>query len=285
MAFQVASRALRGASAVAVMLAGLNAAPALAATEAARDSAAQDAAQGAAVPSPASFIRQPLSDDPAAIAARYGGDIIFEVQRDGNRVGQHVTRFEGQEGGMAVSSVMALKVKFLFITAYKFQYTSRAVWDGRGMKELRARTRDGGDTLAMSGARESDGFRWRSSDGEAFLAEGGMPYPTNHWNPAVLRQAMVLNTITGQANDVTITPAGVETVATGTGQREALRVVYSGELNTEAWYDREGRWVGLRFEGRDGSTIRYVCQQCGSDQGVEPDLDLADAIRDLKKAE
>ena len=51
-------------------------------------------------------------------------------------------------------------------------------------------------------------------------------------------------------------------VATERGPVMATRYAYSGELQTEVWYDECGRWVKMRFAGRDGSIIDYVCRQC-----------------------
>ncbi len=38
---------------------------------------------------------------------------------------------------------------------------------------------------------------------------------------------------------------------------------YTGELVARVWYDRDMRWVGLEFEGRDGSNIVLACRDCG----------------------
>jgi hypothetical protein len=47
---------------------------------------------------------------------------------------------------------------------------------------------------------------------------------------------------------------------TGNGPVTATRYRYSGELETEAWYDDAGRRVKLRFKGRDGTPIAYKCR-------------------------
>ena len=37
---------------------------------------------------------------------------------------------------------------------------------------------------------------------------------------------------------------------------------YTGDLDTEVWYDDEGRWVRMRFKAKDGSVITYQCEVC-----------------------
>jgi hypothetical protein len=53
-----------------------------------------------------------------------------------------------------------------------------------------------------------------------------------------------------------------EFVDTERGPVMATRYAYHGDLETEVWYDDFGRWVKMRFAGRDGSTIEYVCTLC-----------------------
>ena len=51
-------------------------------------------------------------------------------------------------------------------------------------------------------------------------------------------------------------------VATERGGIPATHHAYTGDLSTEVWYDDAGRWVKMRFEAQDGSTIDYVCRRC-----------------------
>jgi hypothetical protein len=74
----------------------------------------------------------------------------------------------------------------------------------------------------------------------------------------------VLNTITGKPNAVNISASQIEMLRTTSGTLPATRFIYDGELETTAWYDTDGRWVGLAFEARDGSTITYRCMSCAT---------------------
>ena len=95
--------------------------------------------------------------------------------------------------------------------------------------------------------------------------------PTNHWNANVVRQKRVLNTLTGNVNNVTLVAKGREAIATERGDVVATRYAYTGDLvDTEVWYDDAGRWVKLRFMGRDGTPIEYVCRRCQGDGKVGP---------------
>ena len=53
-------------------------------------------------------------------------------------------------------------------------------------------------------------------------------------------------------NNVRIEARGQEYVPTEGGDAKAMRYAYTGELETEVWYDQEDRWVKMRFVGKDG---------------------------------
>lgn len=197
------------------------------------------------------------SPDPLAI---YGDEIRFDVTRNGQPVGWHKTTFAENGNELDVLSVFDLKIDFLFFTAFRFRYESAAYWRNGALERLKARTDDDGTRSSFEAVREGSGYVIES-ERETYSTRGPV-YPTDHWNPAVLRQDRVLNTLTGRINEVRITPVDRENVETERGPVMATRYAYTGELETEVWYDDAGRWVKMRFAGRDGSTIEYVCRRC-----------------------
>jgi hypothetical protein len=86
--------------------------------------------------------------------------------------------------------------------------------------------------------------------------------PTEHWSKAFLGNGALLNTITGKLNDVETVTLGSAFVPTASGIARAERYRLDGDLKIETWYDGDGRWLGMRFAGRDGSTIEYLCRDC-----------------------
>ena len=217
----------------------------------------------AAVPPESGFAAVP---EPEHQAALYDGPIIFDVIRKGKKIGEHVTRFEPADDGLLVVNDLDLKVKVLFITAFKLDYHSEAVWDESGLKLLETKVKQGRKRRVLEGLRDGDIFSWTTPKGESLSADNPETlYPTDHWHVGVVDQHQVLNTLTGAMDDVNIRPVQWESVPTGTGPRRALKYQYEGDLDNQVWYDEAGRWVGLQFKGKDGSTVRYVCRQCGKD--------------------
>jgi hypothetical protein len=191
----------------------------------------------------------------------YGNEIRFDVLRDGDKVGAHVVRFARDRDTLFVHSKFDLAIRLLGFTIYDYRYVSRALWrDGR-LIELEARTDDDGKEHWVRAGVDGEGLEVNGPAGR-FVAPMDV-LPTNHWNAVVLGSDRVLNTLTGNLNRVEIVDLGDAVVETAAGRRAARHFRYTGELETEVWYDARGRWVKLRFQAKDGSTIDYVCRKCG----------------------
>ena len=88
-------------------------------------------------------------------------------------------------------------------------------------------------------------------------------FATTHWNPGVIGVERILNTITGEVKDVVMENRGRIMVAVGTQEIEATEWAYTGGLQNRVWYDDHGRWIGMAFEGKDGSMLEVIAQSIG----------------------
>ena len=153
-------------------------------------------------------------------------------------------------------------MRLLGLALYRFRYDAQDVWDKGGLVRLEVRLDDDGKPFRLDGERSGQGFAWTSDAGPGRHAQP--LFPTNHWNPKVLQQDKVLNTLTAGVNRVAIARTGVETLDLPSGKVQAVRYRYTGDLRLDSWYDDQGQWLGMRFEGRDGSEIRYLCANCAA---------------------
>jgi len=201
--------------------------------------------------------------DPIAL---YGGDISFEIRREGEPIGHHWVEFDREGDEIRVTSRAELIVDFSLFD-YRFDYQSSDIWRDGHLVSLQATVDDDGDVLNISA--------WRSGadlviDGPEGLKDVSSDiFPTNHWNPAVLNSATTLNTLTGEIIPSTFVRLGDEMVETASGPRLATKYLLTLHREVEVWYDRAGHWVRLRFQARDGSTVDYFCLRCGSGQQTE----------------
>ena len=183
--------------------------------------------------------------------------VNFIVERKGSDIGTYTARFSRTPAGLKVTSKMNLKVRLLGLPVYSYRYTSEEIWQGSVLHALDVSVNDNGKRSAVKGTRQGNAFAW--NNGSRNYSVKGNIFPSNHWNANVLGQRRVLNTLTGKVNNVSIRRAGSERLNCSFGTVNATRYVYSGQLKTEAWYTSSGRWVGLRFDAKDGSTIMFKC--------------------------
>jgi hypothetical protein len=187
----------------------------------------------------------------------------FTILRNGTEVGTHQVRREERDGLTRVSARSDIAVRLLGLSLYRFEYEASEEWDGLGLKRMQVEVNEDGEAFRLEGERRDDRFAWRSDKGRG---DHPLPiFPTNHWNPGVLDQDAVLNTLTGSVNRVEIVPAGRELLELPTAQVPAERYRYKGDLDLTVWYSGE-EWLGMRFEARDGSTIEYLCRNCAGER-------------------
>ena len=196
----------------------------------------------------------------------YGASLTFDIYREATEIGTHHVKFRRDGDEVVVESQSKIAIKLLFLTAYSFDYASTARWRGDQLLQLKVRVDDNGAKLAFESMRDQTGVYRTMLGGEETLTPAPL-FPTNHWNKAALGQARLLNTLTGGVDTVTISSPKVEPIKTEKGIINANRYDLSGGVETTLWYDRDGRWVGMRFIGRDGTPVEYRCRQC---QGRPP---------------
>ncbi len=195
------------------------------------------------------------------VRSTYEDEIEFEVIRNGKIVGSHRTVFSHSSAGLHARSTMQLTVTLLFIPFFDFAYDSHSTWCDEKMVALEATVARNGVLNSVSAS--SDGVTTLVQSGQTQLAHPATLIPTDHWNPAVLQTSHVLNTITGRINNVDIVQCPATKARTlglslpaGTECFE-----YTGDLTATVWYLHE-RWIGLAFQGDDGSDIVYRCRDC-----------------------
>jgi hypothetical protein len=184
----------------------------------------------------------------------------FDVLRNGKLIGSHKVRTMRGAGSTRVTATTQIEIRFLGIAFYRFSYQAEELWDAQGLKLLTASVDDDGESLDLSGRRIGNSFEWSTDD--ARFTHPLPVFPTNHWNNAVLNHNYVINTVTGKLNRVDILNRGRELVSLPSTSVPATRYSYRGELELDSWYDEQNRWIAMRFKGKDGSEIEYLCRSC-----------------------
>nr|WP_274600014.1 DUF6134 family protein [Rhodothalassium salexigens] len=189
----------------------------------------------------------------------------FDVLRKGETIGRHEIAFKAlPDGGLAVDVSIRLKVKFAFITVYRYEHDNREVWRNGRLVALNSATNNNGTDLSVEAQWVDGGYRIVTGAGETVdvSAPDGL-LATSYWHPATPDQDRLINTQTGAVMDVTITGRGPDAVAAPADQAkqriEATRYHLSGpDLAFDLWYDADRCLAKIAFQvKRDGSTIVY----------------------------
>ncbi|WP_374379573.1 DUF6134 family protein [Dongia sp.] len=207
-----------------------------------------------------SALRADAGFDPLGV---YGPAATYDILRDGELVGSHRISFTRTGDIMAVQSRSDIEVRLLFVTAYNFSYVARSRWRNGELLNLEATTDDNGERSVVRVIPMDDSLVVDGPSGKTPIAPV-LPL-SEHWWQRFIAGEEQLNTITGAVNRIDAEPLGTAYVPLATGITAAARYRIVGDIQLETWYDEVGRWLGMRFLARDGSTIEYRCRNCRAD--------------------
>lgn len=197
-----------------------------------------------------------LSAAAAEAAVPAGGRLDFTVLRDGAEIGRHEMVFTNGGNGLQVDISTDVKVKVLFVTAYRFEHDGHEIWrDGR-LVRLWSKTNDDGTAHELNAAAEGAQITV-VGDGERASVDGAI-VPASLWNENILKGGAILNTLDGRKMNVQVQNLGEETVQVGGRPVKAWHFSLTGDLQREVWFDERYVLVKVRFKGKDGSDIQYV---------------------------
>ena len=100
----------------------------------------------------------PLAVDPFRL---YGNEITFDVERDGDVVGQYVINFTRTNQGVLADARVDVDVSLLFVPVYTLRYHARELWSGGELQSIEAFTNDDGDLVHVQATRDPRGCRCR----------------------------------------------------------------------------------------------------------------------------
>ncbi|RVT92003.1 hypothetical protein EOD42_19900 [Rhodovarius crocodyli] len=190
----------------------------------------------------------------AALPVPRANLLAFRIMRNGSAIGRHELRFETRGDGLLVRINVEIAVGIGPITLFRYTHRATESWTGDRVTAFQAETNDDGERTTIAMRAEGEALRVDSSKAGRYLAPAGAT-PATHWNRHMLDNPFI-NTQTGEVMRPAIRPAETAPLPWN-GARTARRYVMTGDADLESWYDATPAWVGLRFRGRDGSTIQY----------------------------
>lgn len=194
----------------------------------------------------------------ALSSAAGAGEWNFRVLLDGREIGSHRYTLEPSDGGAVLRSDARFDVKFLFVSAYRYDHAAEERWQGGCLESLASRTDTNGRQVEVNATSVRNGLEVNRTAGRDLHAGCVMSFA--YWDPRILDAERLLNSQTGELVPVRVIPLGQETLAVRGETRTAERYRISGQdLQIDIWY-ADGRWVGLEALTDGGRRLRYELQ-------------------------
>ena len=172
----------------------------------------------------------------------------FNVSVDGNLIGKHQFKKKQEAGLTIVTSNAKFDVKILFVNILKYRHQNREVWEEGCLSKIESTTRSNKKKFKVSGSKHNESFSIDT------LAENtihqGCLHTFAYWNPDFLLQDRLVNSQTGEIEEVTVSRLDTESNSL-TGY-----LVNAKEGPIKVWYEDE-TWIGLESTLKSGRTLRY----------------------------
>lgn len=188
-------------------------------------------------------------------AQRYADTVHYDVFRNDEPVGAYSLSFEPSGDALKVAVEMKIATRIFGLFSYDYLYQATEVWQSDSLESLEVRMLTNGDEEAVTAVRQGDRLQVVDPKGRERLLPASL-LTTHHWLDDILNQPEVLNTINGKASKLSVKEEQ-QAVWMIEERPVAIRGFrLGGDLeNTLSWYDSEGRWRGMSFKAKDGSTI------------------------------
>jgi hypothetical protein len=185
-------------------------------------------------------------------------DWNFRVTLDGREIGSHRYTLEPGSQGAVLRSQADFDVRFLFVTAYRYDHEATERWQDGCLRSLESRTDANGRVVAVSALAGNGGLAVARAEGRDLHA--GCIRSFAYWDRQLLDSDRLLNSQTGELVPVQVTAQGREPVRVRGAERMASRYRISGpDLLIDVWY-ADGAWVGLEALTDGGRRLRYELQ-------------------------
>lgn len=192
-------------------------------------------------------------------AAGQSAEWNFEVLLNDKPIGFHNFSLTQDGEQQTLRTEAQFDVKVLFINAFRYRHENTEVWSEGCLASIDAFTNNNGDVLSVRGKRYEEGLELTARSGRATLGECVQTFA--YWNPEILNSSRLLNSQTGELEDIAVTLESRDEIIVGGEPVQALRyrlAAKSGAITL--WYtnDENRRWLALEAPAKGGRTIRYV---------------------------
>ena len=180
----------------------------------------------------------------------------FRVYLDNSEIGYHRFELVGEQGRQRVTTEAEFRVRFLFLTAYRYEHSNEETWEDNCLREIDSQTDDNGRQFAVRGLHQDDRFALLSA--RESLQVPGCVKTFAYWNPAILEEDQLMNSQTGELLPVTVEKVARERLDVRGEPVSAVRYrLLARNLELDLWYSDDDEWLALESTLKGGRKLRY----------------------------
>ena len=184
-------------------------------------------------------------------------NLAFDVYLDDTLIGNHEVTIKRQNGTKSVVTEADFKVRFMFVPVYSYNHESREFWKDGCVEKIRTTTNDNGDEYYIKTSHSGNALEIQTNEGPQLLEGCVRTYA--YWDPELLNSERLLNTQTGEYQEVSVADHGMNTlVVNGISYHARKYRLVSEDTTIDLWYTRDMRWLALETETKSGARLRYV---------------------------
>ena len=182
----------------------------------------------------------------------------FNVALDGKPIGSHTFELQQDGSKQVLTTEARFDVKFLFVTAFRYRHANTEVWNDGCLSSIDASTNSNGDLLAVNGTLGDGKFDVTSAQGMSSLP--GCVQTFAYWNPSILEAQQLLNSQTGEYENVKAVYEGPDQIDVAGSIVDAFRYRLSASAgDIVLWYSTdETTWLGLEAPAKGGRKLTYT---------------------------
>ena len=182
--------------------------------------------------------------------------MVFDVLRDGDKIGEHRLDFERQDSTLKVSVETDLAVKFAFLTLFRYEHKRVERWRGGELESLAGMTNDDGQEYEVSFVRKQ-GHYSRTINGAEEEINGPVAIDSL-WSKDLLTGGKLFSAANDKVYRVRSNLLGLETIEVNGGPVEAEHYKLSGEVDRDLWYGPSGELLRVEYQSDEGESFVFL---------------------------
>lgn len=202
------------------------------------------------------FVRASRADTTPAAAAPAAApateERVFDVTRDGNKIGVETVTIEKDGDTTTIKFKTHVSVVVMFIQAYHFVHSAVETWTGGKFVSYKAVTDDNGKHFKIAAVAKDDQVLL-DVNGTHSKLPGNMVF-ASLWSKDFVDQTTLLHPDSGVELSVKVKDLGVEPIKFHGEDIKAHHYQISGDLDRDVWF-QDDKVVRIQFYGSDHSTI------------------------------